>query len=39
MKAQYKQSTQTLLSNFDKQLKSILLNDLNTIKGKSARVK
>jgi len=39
MKTQYKQSTKTLLSNFDKQLKNIIMNDLNAIKGRSARKK
>lgn len=39
MKNHNQQSTKNLLSNFDKQLKSILLNDLNTIKGKVARSK
>ncbi len=30
-----KQSTQNLISDFDKQLKNILLGDLNKIKAKS----
>jgi len=39
MKTQHKQSTQNLLSNFDKQLKSIIMSDLNNIKGRSTRKK
>ena len=39
MTTEYKQSTENLVSNFDKELKSILLNDLNKIKGTSAKNK
>jgi hypothetical protein len=37
MKAYNKQSTANLVSNFDKTLKSILLSDLNKIKGRAAK--
>jgi hypothetical protein len=39
MKIYNKQSTQNLLSNFDKQLKSIIVNDLINIQGKTAGTK
>jgi hypothetical protein len=37
MKTYYKQSTQILVNNFDKALKSILQSDLNKIKGRAAK--
>jgi hypothetical protein len=37
MKTYYKQSTQNLVNNFDKALKSILQSDLNKIKGRAAK--
>jgi len=37
MKTYYKQSTQNLVINFDKALKSILQGDLNKIKGRAAK--
>jgi hypothetical protein len=37
MKTYYKQSTQNLVINFDKALKSILQSDLNKIKGRAAK--
>ena len=39
MKIYYKQSTEELVSNFDKALKNILQSDLNKIKGRVAKNK
>lgn len=39
MKLHYKQSTEELVSNFDKALKNILQSDLNKIKGRVAKTK
>ena len=39
MKTYKKQSINSLLSNFDKQLKSIIQSDLNKLKGEVAKLK